>query len=79
LLSRNLFDVLAQLLLAFARIARRSLGFDYSQDGAVGVVETKIGEAVPRGWIVALYRHFKLNLQMITELPPRFLQLGIYQ
>ena len=54
LLGCNLGDVLAELLFAFACVARRPLGFDHGQHAAVGMVETEIGEAVPGGRIVAL-------------------------
>jgi hypothetical protein len=47
---------------ALARIARRPLGLDNGEDGPIGVVEAEISVAVPRGRIVALYRHLKLYL-----------------
>jgi len=73
LFSRDLGHVLAELLLALARVARRALRFDYGEDGAVGMVEAKIGETVPRGGVVPLDGDFELNLRAVAEIPARAL------
>ena len=79
LLSCNLCHVLAELLFALARVARRALGFDDGEHAAVGVVEAKIGEAVPRRRVVALDGNLKLDLRAVAEVPARFFQLRIYE
>jgi hypothetical protein len=66
-------DVLAKLFLTLAGIARSSLRFNYSKDGAIGMIEAIIGEAIPGPGVVTIDRYFELDLRAIAQIPTRFL------
>ena len=73
LLGGNLGHVLAELLFAFASIARSPLRFDYSKDGAIDVIEAEVGETVPGRRIIALDGDLELHLCVVREVPARAL------
>jgi hypothetical protein len=77
LLAGDLGDVLAELLLPSARIAGSPLGFHHAEHSAGRMVETEVGDAVPRRWIVADNRHLETNLCPVAELPARSEQLRV--
>ena len=69
LLPRDLGDVLAELFLALPRVAGSSFGFHHAEHARGRVVETEIGDAVPRRWVVAFNRHLETDLGPVTQLP----------
>ncbi len=77
LLVRDFVDVLAELFLAFARVAGGPLGFDHAEHAPGRVVEAEIGDAVPRRRVIALHRHLETNLRPVAELPARREQLRV--
>jgi hypothetical protein len=62
LLGSNLGHVLAELMFAFASVARSPLRFDYGKDGAVDIIEAEVGETVPGRRIIALDGNLELHL-----------------
>jgi hypothetical protein len=44
----------AELLFAFASVARSLFRFDYSKDRAIDIIEAEVGETVPGCRIIAL-------------------------
>ncbi len=65
----NLGHVLAELLLAFAGVARSPLRFDYGKDGAINIIEAEVGETVPWRRIIALDGDLELHLRVVREVP----------
>ena len=51
--SGDFGDVVAELFVGLARVARGSLRFDDGENGAAGVVEAEVGEAVPGRRVIA--------------------------
>jgi hypothetical protein len=76
---RELADVLAELLFAFARVAGGVFGFGDAQDIAGRAEQAVIGDAVPWLGIVSGDRDFKADLGAVAEFPFRFEKLRVDQ
>ena len=75
----DLVDVLLELCFAFAGVSCGLLRLDDREDGAIGVVQAEVGEAVPGRLVVARDRYLEADLRVVTQIPLRPLQLRVDQ
>lgn len=70
-------DVVAKLLVRFARVAAAPFGFDHAKHMPARFVEAIVRDAVPGFGVVPIDGDFKPDLAAVVEPPARRLKLGV--
>ena len=74
---RDFGDVVAQLLVGLARVARTALRLDHRQDFPAGRIQTVVGDRVPGRGVIAIDGNFEAHLRPVLEIPSSAAQCGV--